>query len=1238
MRRLLWGSLLVVVALLIWQTLRPLPSTMKNDYAIELGERELAPKVERLDEGLTARFRAQLLEAELLEREDLLANRLKRFRALAPESTLLPVYEIWLALRENREDVARAALAHLQRQEGESPLVVQLDDLITAQTRKRGALQQARVMALAGRSREALRHYAELFPNGFALISTELEYLRVLAQLDGRRPEVIRRLESLNRQYPDNGPLQYALADQLMSVNVSSPRGQSMLRALLDNPSMALQAAYRWSSAMQRQPITARRVENQRLLAERFPDTLQFQQAFELAQDDWQAERQRLRDPYYRAKLQGLALLDQERNAAAQQRLNYALKGRPQDAEILGGLGLLALRRGEHSPALNYFQLAARYNKDPDQVSRWESLITTTRYWQALRRGEAEMDDGRYEAARQSLLQALALKPDAEDARLALAQLSLRQGGWASAERYYDDVLRRDPGNTAALWGRFSVIEARDGDAAAVRYYRQLSTAQQQNVAEPWQDWQLARAERELAAAERVDDQLAAIERLLALAPSSPWLRSDIASRLRVLGQPERADRLMAQWADDDRSPDMQFSYALYLASQNRIDAAAARLEAVPSAQRSAAMQRNLARWRGNLALADGDTLSDAERGQQLRQLEQDFADQPDVLLNLAGRWIDLGEPERARRIVKGLEPVATQPFYRQLEIARLWLALDDFQTFSDWHRQALGQPLTPEQRRTLNALSGEYELALGRHEEQRGKAVLAWSHYRRAAAQPGDHQLDARIALLRLSAELDNSSEFDSQSAYLMAHQQTLSDGQLLALAEAMGTAGQPQAQRQLLTTLLRRPEVSDQSLRSAMQQAEASGDWAAAENFAYAALQKAAGSPQLKLQLSKREQRALYSQADRNYWLSSNVLGSIDRYRARRQGHLKVGFDLNDRRSGTRVQQIPVELRWPVPRYDGHLLVRVDRVTIDSGREDYLDSDGAVPPSITRIPFSEKASGTAVGVGWQAANWQADIGSSPLGFKVSDWVGGVTVNGDLGQFGWRATLSRRPETGTALSYAGMTVPGAAATGADRDWGGVIRSGAKLGFSHDLGGKYGFWSSLQYHLLQGDDVENNTRMGLLGGVYRRLLNEPDRTLRVGVNVMHLRYDKNLSEYSLGHGAYYSPQQYLSLSLPVRYYGRVADSWSYLLGASLSHSWTQTDAPYRLGGSDGDGGGAGYYLEAAIEKRVTRRWFVGVAADIHRADFYEPNHIALYLKYQFDERWQLIETPPEAPIPYSDFD
>ena len=215
----------------------------------------------------------------------------------------------------------------------------------------------------------------------------------------------------------------------------------------------------------------------------------------------------------------------------------------------------------------------------------------------------------------------------------------------------------------------------------------------------------------------------------------------------------------------------------------------------------------------------------------------------PMCCLNLAGRWLELGEPQRARRIIDGFQPVAEQPFYRQLEIARQWLALGDFETFSDWHRHTLSEPLATEQRQMLNALSGEYELAFGRHEEQRGKTMLAWSHYRRAAAQAGEHQIEARIAVLRLSAELDNQPEFDSQSTYLLTHQQTLSDSQLLALADAMGRAGQPQAQRQLLTTLLRRPEVSDQSLRSAMQQAEASGDWVAAEKLCLCGIAESGG-----------------------------------------------------------------------------------------------------------------------------------------------------------------------------------------------------------------------------------------------------------------------------------------------------------------------------------------------------------------------------------------------------------
>jgi hypothetical protein len=78
-------------------------------------------------------------------------------------------------------------------------------------------------------------------------------------------------------------------------------------------------------------------------------------------------------------------------------------------------------------------------------------------------------------------------------------------------------------------------------------------------------------------------------------------------------------------------------------------------------------------------------------------------------------------------------------------------------------------------------------------------------------------------------------------------------------------------------------------------------------------------------------------------------------------------------------------------------------------------------------------------------------------------------------------------------------------------------------------------------------------------------------------------YDKNLSEYTLQHRSYFSPQNYVSASIPVSYFGRSGDTWSYLLAASTSKSWSDEDAPYQLGGSDSSGGGFGYSLEAVVE-------------------------------------------------------
>lgn len=201
-----------------------------------------------------------------------------------------------------------------------------------------------------------------------------------------------------------------------------------------------------------------------------------------------------------------------------------------------------------------------------------------------------------------------------------------------------------------------------------------------------------------------------------------------------------------------------------------------------------------------------------------------------------------------------------------------------------------------------------------------------------------------------------------------------------------------------------------------------------------------------------------------------------------------------------------------------------------------------------------------------------------------------------------------------------------------------VIRTGVKLNSSWDTGGPYGFWSSLQYHSLTGEKVEDNTRLGVLGGAYYKLIATDDQRLSIGTNLMYLGYDKNLGEYTLGHGGYYSPQSYFSVSLPINFYGRYNSSWSYQLSASVSNSWTKEDAPYLSTVATSDkGGGFGTSLQAAVEKRVSKRWYLGALVDVQRSEFYTPNHFMLYAKYTFNDRWQPIEYPPAAPMLYSDF-
>lgn len=177
-----------------------------------------------------------------------------------------------------------------------------------------------------------------------------------------------------------------------------------------------------------------------------------------------------------------------------------------------------------------------------------------------------------------------------------------------------------------------------------------------------------------------------------------------------------------------------------------------------------------------------------------------------------------------------------------------------------------------------------------------------------------------------------------------------------------------------------------------------------------------------------------------------------------------------------------------------------------------------------------NQTEAGMGVGFGYQGQAFAADIGSTPFGFEITNLVGGLSWAPRLGSNGrFIIAAERRAVTDSLLSYAGVEDP---ATG-DR-WGGVTRTGGRLGLTFD-NGPLGLYGDLGFYNYDGHNVADNQSVEASLGGYLRPVREDGRELKTGVNVSYMSFDENLSKFTYGHGGYFSPQDYVSLSFPIEY-------------------------------------------------------------------------------------------------------
>lgn len=1052
---------------------------------------------------------------EASNRDDLVRQSLYRLESIAPDNPDVIAARIRLSLREGNRTLAQEQLAKLKAIAPTSEAYSQAQfSLKLTDPEVQQQLQQARLLATAGQLEQARIAYESLFDGVLPKGDLSLEYLKLLSRLPDQKKSADSQLQVQLKQNPDDVNMQLLKAQKSFEQG-QNEQGFKWLEKAATKPSGITPAAEMWMAQIQQQPVNAKSVAAlQHYLTVFVEGTPVINGRQELSR-----QQALLTNPAYLARLNGLAKIENGESSSAIAPLKQALKAEPDDAELVGALGLAYSRSGDRQQAIGLFQRAQRL--DPNS-GKWRSLIQTNRYWLLIEQGDRALKTNELAQAEKYYLQAKSLDSRDPWALIGLGDVALAKQQEATAEQQYLRALAIESDNSSAQRGLVNIYQ-NQSPQKALDYLNGLPIAQREKLKDKQEGIQrdLLTAKAEGFAQQGQFQQAADIyQQVLNLSPDDVWVTYRYAQALRQSGKLTEADTAFLQLVKQrPTDPQQVYAYSLYLSGSDRADAALKHLNSLPDAQWDDNMREMSQRLVLDKTLSEIDQLIAQGKKNQARESLQ-RADikvdslNPNQQRNVAMAWLNVGETARANSLLQRLKT------------------------------QAYNQPAGQDKALIFRDAA--------RLERLEGRPLAAEEDYKQAMVAsnitdriPQDN--DSYTRLTRNVLPNNTDDEWLQRSIRSDAHD------------------------------LYRQQDV----------------------NFTL----------------------------DNDYWQSSGTSGQ------------------SDLAANTTMMQVDM------PWYQGRAFLRSDIVYMDAGtfenqQGNYSQTFGTCAEQVCSSDLNQTATGVSFGVGWENERWKGDFGSTPFGFPVVDWVGGLSYNNDWRDIGWTTTVSRRPIARSLLSFAGARDPGTGTT-----WGGVRATGVSLGLSYDQGGANGLWGDISAHQITGKNVADNTRQSLMAGYYYKIINENNRQVTVGLNNMMWSYQKDLSGYTLGQGGYYSPQQYISFSVPVDYRQRT-ENWSWQLGGSVSwsRSSNQNQNRYPLQNlvpdelvdkrviENGSGStGFGYTAQAMIERRLSSHWTIGTSIDIQQARDYAPNHFLVYVRYSL-AGWQGdLDLPPRPLIPYADF-
>lgn len=1223
----------------------------------------------------------QIALGEAKEDEQLVIDSLDRLMQVAPEQIEAKAAYVRYLLDNNETQKALALYLQIERdfpKQRQTKLVKLYIDLKTDDA-LRAKYDAAKLMARSGNIKQAIKEYDAIFAIGFPTPAYEFEYFTLLSREDAFYNKAKKGLASLVKRYPGIIDYEIQYARLVLGKNPSDKVSLATLRKYATNPRYKNEIEALWLNALEQMPLNKHTRTQYDYFLSLFPASNQGRLQRDNFRKEYAAYQKLLADPGYQAYLSGKKYLAKDDLVTAQSLFAKSLKTRPNDPDVLGEMGRTLMRMGKHFDAVDYFKRAAKFAK-PEDSSVWLGLAKTAQFWGLIAAARTQISNNEFSQAEQSLSQAKALNEDNETVLAYTADLLLAQGEEQKAVRIYQQLLRIDPNNNSALRGLVRLITKQNNIAALDNLANSLTKAQYKLVEEELTNARISvykqRAEEKASRGE-VKDAI----NLLSHAPSGktpdPWLYYQLAKYWQRIGNAPQGASVFSEivW----RYPlngELRYAQALYLNSIDQPGKALEALQYVPTKDKTDKIKQFEAELAQNDTLADVNKAIEQEQYYRARALLNDIERNDELSASLKARiasaWYKLGEQERAiSTLESALKQDPTLAPYWHLQLGEWLLASKNTDKINAWFANSHLVPISSnDDKFKLSQLTLEYQLINSDSPLDTLNAYLA--------ENPTNMAVYARLVTLYIEVD-----EFDKAQALLQqAHQYGEFDSEYeYSLIEQAIKEDEIDFTEYLTAHLANRVDASDSYLlQRLMTSLNAFDDADKALNIAknLVALRpfdnellKRAGDVaehfdrnEVALGYYQRVIGESQLQSPNEPWYVGSARSGITRIKEKTDGHIAIAADFSGQTSTQSDSQLGLGaalFESYFPLFDGHGFVKVDNVSVLAQTTDFSSAyqSARYGTGYLCYPFCQLLSikpqdrGTAFGIGWQNDSWRVDIGTTPQGFLLNDWVGGVLFQSSLGDFSFDIEVEKRALNNSVLAYAGMED-----VTLDKVWGGVMQQGATLGVYHDLGEELGFWGTLDYQQYTGLNVKDNARIRAMGGAYYRFIQEQNLELAFGSNLMYWGYDYNLSQETFGHGGYYSPQSYYGISFPVTLDGRWQDKLVYRLKLGLGYSVSQTEtidffpnnpelqeqawqlavnrdeAPVFIGETSS---GISYSLQGLVEYQLAPKWLIGASFNLDRAELYEPNYAQLYLKYVFNPIVGPLPLVPKPITPYVNF-